>query len=216
MHVTTSDRTTGLDFLRRKTPFEIIVALIKDLGDDTASRDRIALASTFSHGEGAWVAETAWHAAQRGLHVKREAAVGGAARVDCEVAGTAVEFKSTFGAWALKPGLAGERDRWLGKDVDKLMAGRSAGVVVVTVAALTMGVSHQRQGFKVMYGDPTHAGLSPVEILEQGVAVIDEVLSPRCAHIERVELPPGVVPPNSGAALLTALVGAVNPQAVRI
>ena len=80
MHVTTSDRTTGLDFLRRKTPFEIIVALIKDLGDDTASRDRIALASTFSHGEGAWVAETAWHAAQRGLHVKREAAVGGAAR----------------------------------------------------------------------------------------------------------------------------------------
>ena len=36
MHVTTSDRTTGLDFLRRKTPFEIIVALIKDLGDDTA------------------------------------------------------------------------------------------------------------------------------------------------------------------------------------
>jgi len=214
--VTTSDRTTGLDFLQGKTPFETIVAVIKDLGDDTASRDRVALASTFSHGESAWVAETAWHAAHRGLHVKREATVGGAARVDLEVAGTAVEFKSTFGAWALRPGLAAERDRWLGKDVDKLMAGHNPGIVVVTVAVLTMGVPHQRQGFKVMYGDPAHAGLSPVEILEQGVAVIDEVLSPRCAHVERVDLPPGVVPPNSGEVLLSALVGATNLQAVRI
>lgn len=109
--------------MQGKTPFEILVALIKDVGVDAASRDRIALASTFSHGESAWVAETAWQAAQRGLHVKREATVGEAARVDLEVAGTAVEFKSTFGAWALKPGLAAERDRWLGKDVDKLMAG---------------------------------------------------------------------------------------------
>lgn len=154
--------------MRRKTPLDVVVGILRNVGTDVASRDRIALASTFSHGENAWVAETAWHAAQRGLDVKREATVGGVPRVDLDVDGTAVEFKSTFGAWGLHARLAAERDLWLGKDIAKLAVGRSPGVVVVTVAVLTAGVVHHRPGFKVTFGHPTHGTLTTQEILEQG------------------------------------------------
>ncbi|WP_147066977.1 hypothetical protein [Knoellia locipacati] len=213
--MTKANRPTGLDFVQGKTRFDIIVELLREVGDDIASRDRIALATSFSHGESAWVAETAWQAAHRGLHVKREASVGGVPRVDLEVAGTAVEFKSTFASWALNPATATEWEKWLGADVDKLKAGKNPGVVVVTTAALTMGVAHQRQAFKVMYGDPAHGDLDPQQLLEEGVRAIDTVLRPRCAQVHRVDLHPGTVPLNGGSVFLTALVGAVNMQAVR-
>ena len=42
----TSSRPRGLDFAEGKTPFEIM----QDVSEDVASRDRIALATSFSHG----------------------------------------------------------------------------------------------------------------------------------------------------------------------
>ena len=72
----------GLDFLEKKTPMDIVVSLLQLVAESVEPRERIALAATFSHGEHAWVSETAWQAAHRGIPVAREASLGGSTRVD--------------------------------------------------------------------------------------------------------------------------------------
>ena len=105
---------------------------------------------------------------------------------------------------------------WLSKDIDKLMASHSPAVVIVSIAPLTLGVAHQRKSFRVDSGDSRHRDLSPTAILEEGITAADNVLRPRCAQVQRVDLNPGTVPPHGGSVLLAASVGAVNLRAVRI
>ncbi|KAB7743194.1 hypothetical protein GA707_13810 [Nostocoides sp. F2B08] len=197
---------------------DIVVNLLRLVSDSVESRERIAFASTLSHGEHAWVSETAWQAAHRGLHVAREASLGGLTRVDLVVGGTAIEFKSTFGVWTFAPNASAERERWLGPDVVKLARGTAPGVVVVTVAALMAGVHHQRRAFKVDYDLqlPRVGALSPIQILEAGVIATERFLEPQCVQIRRVDLGAVPVAPDAGHVLLTAVVGAVNREAMEL
>ena len=208
----------GLDFLEQKTPMDIVVSLLQLVADSIESRERIALASTFSHGEHAWVSETAWQAAHRGIHVAREASLGGSTRVDLVVGGTAVEFKSTFGVWAFDPKANAERAKWLGPDVAKLARGTAPGIVVVTVAALMAGAHHQRRAFKVDYDLqlPRVGTLTPIQILEAGVIAAERFLEPQCLEIRRVDLGAVPVAPNAGHVLLAAVVAAVNRDATQL
>lgn len=197
---------------------DVVVKLLNLVAGDVESRERIALASTFSHGEHAWVSETAWQAAQRGIHVAREASLGGLTRVDLVVGGTAVEFKSTFGVWAFDPKANADRAKWLGPDVAKLARGKAPGIVVVTVAALNGPARHQRRAFKVDYDLqlPRVGSLTPIQILEAGVITVERFLEPQCLEIRRVDLGTVPVAPNAGHVLLSAVVGAVNRDAIQL
>lgn len=209
---------TGLDFLEKKTPMDVVITLLQLVADSVESRERIALASTFSHGEHAWVSETAWQAAHRGIPVAREASLGGVTRVDLVLGGTAVEFKSTFGVWAFDPKADAEREKWLGPDVAKLARGKAPGIVVVTVAALMAGAHHQRKAFKVDYDEQLArvGSLTPVQILEAGVIAAERVLEPQCLELRRVDLGAVPIAPNAGHVRLAAVVGAVNREAIQL
>lgn len=194
------------------TAFETVVSVLHNVGDDPTSLERIAFSSTFAQGESAWVAEAAWQAARKGLNVRREAAVGGVSRVDLEINGTAVEFKATFGAWALASNKTDERARWLGGDVDKLRRGTAPAVAVVSVAALGPGVTHQQQGFKVEGGHAHHLGHDASGLLAVGLDAAEQVLQAKgCRQTERLTFPVTFV--RGGEVHLAVVVAAVNESA---
>jgi len=206
----------GMDYVAEKTPFDIVVDVLNSVAQDPQSRDRIAQASLFSHGESAWVSESAWHAGHRGIHVAREATTGGSPRTDLVVAGAAVEFKSTFGVWAFDARANSERERWLGPDVEKLRKCSVPALMVITVAALGGATYHQRPRYKVDWDLklPSVGDLTPIQILETGVIAAERFLAPRCVAVDRVSFELGHVPAGRGQVHLAAVVGAVNPEAM--
>lgn len=206
----------GRDYVNGKTPLDIVVDVLSSVAQDSQSRDRVAQASVFSHGESAWVSESAWHAGHRGVHVARESKVGNSPRTDLEIDGTAIEFKSTFGVWAFDSNANTERERWLGPDVAKLSCCTAPSVMVITVAALGATARHQRPGYKVDWDlELASVGeLAPTQILEAGVVAAQRFLEPRCVTTRRISFVPGLVPGDNGEIHLAAVVAAVNAQAV--
>lgn len=189
-----------------------VAALVRQVGHDRESLQRIAFASTLSHGESAWVTEMAWQAYTLRMHVARETNIGGIPRVDLAVNGTAIEFKATFGGWTLAEPTATERRQWLGADIDKLRHATVPAVVVVSVAALGPGVTHQQPRFKVESSHPRQAGRPPQSVLEAGVRAVTATLTEAgCLHVRHVQLPSATV--NTGDVLLGAVLGAVNEAA---
>jgi hypothetical protein len=168
-----------------------------------------------SHGESAWVAEVAFHAAESGLVARREVTVGGAPRVDLELAGAAVEFKSFHAGWAFSATDEARAD-WFGGDIRKLRCATVPSLMVITAASLGSEATHQRTARGYSF-DPTWKktlGHDPAQILDGGLDAAERFLTSEdvaCSEVRRVRFPEAAeLPSGVGEVHLGAVIGVVG------
>ena len=164
---------------------DAVVAGLAAIGHDPSGLARLAYASTFGHGESAWVQDTAYQILKMGVpasEIRRESTVGAQRMVDLLVGNTPIEFKSTFASFALNHTPA-HTAQWFGRDVDKIRSAEHDGVCVVTVAHL-VDVPHQ----KIRFSTKKSSKLTPDDVrrqaLERYSSYMEEKAGTKPVHVD--------------------------------
>ena len=146
-------------------PIDAVEQALTNFKDEPGVLERLAFASTHSHGERALTDELAYQLRRAGHRVGRECKAGGITRVDLVVNGEPFEVKSTFSKFGVVNTEAATTS-WLAADAHKLAPSTVPAHQIIAISTLIDGATHAR--FRVAEGSVPN--MNQMQVREAAIA----------------------------------------------